>query len=260
MVSSRNVFIIILGLAIIITCIGIFLYGGLQSSPAADPHADKSPGQSGTGNATIQSFSGPAGKYMFITTILAPQGGHVINAEYLLNNQKGMKEWKFSQYENSDIKPGDWQMPYGNASQKTVIEIHKVTNLSVVGGSELVYDGEVFPAEFFIDDKGNVTEEGNIAPKDCYAGVLLEIAGRLMLLKGFGQFGISDCSSDPANKIFTLKIFHNNDPVAVSQFSSLRTEGWTVRVVTDTSLEQSILSTHEKLHALKEDPAMKIQD
>jgi len=258
MVLPRHVLIGILGVTVIIACVGIFLYGGLQSSPAAGPHADKSPGQYGTGNATIQSFSGPAGKYVYITTIIAPQGGHVINAEYLLNNQKGMKEWKFSQYENSDIKPGNWQMPYGNASRKTVVEIHKVTNLSVVGGSELVYDGEVFPAEFFIDNEGNVTEEGNIAPKDCYAGVPLEIAGRIVLLKGFGQFGISDCSSDPANRIFTLKIFHNNDPVAVSQLASLRAEGWTVRVITDTSLEQSIQSTHDRLHALKEDPTLKI--
>jgi hypothetical protein len=218
------------------------------------------PGITGDTTAAVQSFSGPAGKYVYIVTIIAPQGGHVITAEYLLNNQKGMNEWKFFQYENLDIKPGDWQMPYGNASRKTIVEIHKVTNLSVVGGSELVYDGEVFPAEFFIDDKGNVTEEGNIAPKDCYEGIPREIAGRLVMLKGFGQFGISDCSSDPGNKIFTLKIFHNNDPVAVSQFASLRTDGWTVKVISDTPLEQSIMSTHDRLHTLKEDPNMKIHD
>lgn len=262
MTAPRNILIGILGVAVIIAGIGILLYGGSLFSPAAGSHADKSQGQSatGTGNVTIQSFSGPAGKYVFISTILAPQGGHVITAEYLLNNQKGMNEWKFFQYENLDIKPGDWQMPYGNASRKTVVEIHKVTNLSVVGGSELVYDGEVFPAEFFIDDRGNVTEEGNIAPNDCYEGVPLEIVGRIVLLKGFGQFGISDCNSDPINRIFTLMIFHNRDPVAISQFAALRADGWTIRVVTDTSLEQSIMSTHEKLHTLKEDEAMKIHD
>jgi len=260
MVSPRNFLICILVAAVLVAGIGILLYSGSLLSPAAGPHADKNPGQSGTGNAAIQSFSGPTGKYVYIVTIIAPQGGHVITAEYLLNNLGGMKEWRFSQYENNNIVPGDWQMPYGNSSQKTVVEIHKVTNISVVGGSELVYDGEVFPAEFFIDDKGNVTEEGNIAPRDCYEGVPFEIAGRLPLLKGFGQFGISDCNSDPVNKIFTLKIFHNNDPVAVSQLSSLRTDGWTVRVISDTSLEQSIQSTHDRLHALKEDPAMKIHD
>jgi len=212
-----------------------------------------------TGKTTVQWFTGPTQNYIYMVTVIAPQGGHVITGEYLLNNLKGMKEWKFSQYENMDIQPGDWQMPYGNATQKTLVEIHKVTNLSVVGGSDLVYDGEVFPSEFFIDDKGTVTSDGNIAPKDCFTGVPLGLAGKIVLLKGFGQFGISNCSADPAQQVFTLTIFDNNDPVAVSQFQSHHIEGWSVEVNTDTDLEQSILRTHNRLYALKADrPELKI--
>lgn len=253
MVSPRNFLIGILVAAVLVAGIGILLYSGSLLSPAAGPHADKNPGQSGTGNAAIQSFSGPAGKYMYIVTIIAPQGGHVITAEYLLNNFGGMKEWRFSQYENNDIVPGDWQMPYGNASQKTVVEIHKVTNISVIGGSDLIYDGEVFPVEFFIDDTGNVSQIGPVAPKDCYTGIPTEYAARLAMLQALGQFGISNCSADPVQKVFTLSVFDNHDPVAVAQLQSLNTGGWTIRIITDTALEQSLQQAHDQLHLLKTD-------
>jgi len=209
------------------------------------------PAISSKDTGVVQSFSGPAGRYVYMVTIIAPEGGHVITAEYLLNNLGGMKEWRFSQYENTDITPGGWQMPYGNASQKTVVEIHKVTNLTVVGDSDLVVDGEVFPTEFFIDPMGNVTSNGQIAPMDCYTGIPAELAARLAMLKAYGQFGISNCSTDPVQKVFTLSIFNNHDPVAVAQFQSLNNGGWRVRIIEDTDLEQSQQRAHEQLHTLK---------
>jgi hypothetical protein len=204
-----------------------------------------------TSNTAVQSFSGPAGKYVYMVTIIAPHGGHVITGEYLLNNRKGMKEWRFAQYENNDIQPGDWQMPYGNATQKTIVEIHKVTNFSVVGNADLVVDGEVFPVEFFIDDKGNITEDGNFAPVDCYTGIPFELAGKLVLLKTFGRFGISNCTADLDRKVFSLTVYNVHDPVALSEFQSLKPNGWTVRIGRDIGLEQSLLEMHDTLHQIK---------
>ncbi|MDO8873603.1 MAG: hypothetical protein Q7V05_12880 [Methanoregula sp.] len=252
-ITIKQVLIAVVAIVILGSIAGI-ISGGFP--PVSQNGTQDKQGSAGAlndkGSTAIQSFSGPAGKYVYMVTIIAPQGGHVITGEYLLNNKKGLDEWKFFQYENLDIKPGDWQMPYGNASQNTIVEIHKVTNLSVVGDADLVVDGEVFPAEFFIDEKGTVTSDGPIAPVDCYNGIPMEFAGRLPLLKAFGQFGISNCSADPVMKVFTLTIFNNHDPVAISQFQALKSEGWTVHVNTDTALEQSMLRTHEELHALKD--------
>ena len=255
----------ILVLALIIAVIALFTLwifsGGSGLFPASEKTGiQKKPSSViNTSRCAVQWFSGPSGKYVYMVTVIAPHGGHVITGEYLLNNLKGMKEWRFFQYENEDIQPGDWQMPYGNASQKTRLEIHKVTNLSVVGDTDLIADGEVFPAEFFIDDMGNVSEEGNIVPADCFTGVPQELAGKVVLLKAFGQFGISNCTADPEQKRFTLTIFNNHDPVAISQFQSLRTDGWTVKIVTDTALEESQLRTHERLHSLKvNNPGLRI--
>jgi hypothetical protein len=113
--------------------------------------------------------------------------------------------------------------------------------------------------EFFIDDKGNLTEDGNFAPVDCYTGIPFELAGKLVLLKTFGQFGISNCTADLDRKVFSLTVYNVHDPAALSEFQSLQPDGWRVRLGRDIGLEQSMLRTHDKLHAMKNDrPELKI--
>jgi len=204
----------------------------------------------GTDRQNIMSFSGLGGRYLYIATIIAPEGGHVINAEYRFTNTGGMNDWLFSQYENADIRPGDWQMPYGNESGDTVVEIHKVTNLSVIGDSDLVYDGETV-MKFFINESGNVTSDSRIGPTECFNGLPYTIIGKIGMTKLFGSLGINDCTADPDRKSLALSIYNSHDPVAVASLVNSTEDGWTVAVTEDTALDTDLVSINQYVHTLK---------
>ncbi|OPY37785.1 MAG: PEGA domain protein [Methanoregula sp. PtaU1.Bin051] len=202
------------------------------------------------GNTSVLSMTGEAGRNMYIATIIAPEGGHVITAEYLQKNTGGMADWQFSQYGNTNILPGDWQMPYGSATQDTVVEIHKVTNLSVIGGSDLVYDGETV-MKYYIGQNGNVTSDSTIASEECLSGLPQEIAGTYVLAKAFAQMGIIDCQSDPQQRELVLSVYNNYDPVAVASLANSTADGWKVLVRQDTAFEQELQQVKRYVHALK---------
>lgn len=144
-------------------------------------------------------------------------------------------------------------MPFGNGTRKTLLEIHKITNISLISGEYPAVSGEVYPIGYSIDEKGNVTESGRFIPEDCYVSIPRELSARLLLFKTFGTFGISNCSADTRNRILILTVFHDNDPYAFQEIMAQKINGWSVFVVSDTDLEQSMLRTHEHLHTLKKD-------
>ena len=60
--------------------------------------------------------------------------GHSICAEYLGGDVTNFNNWKFFQYDNLDIKPGDWQMPCGTDEENTKVIIRKITRIEHCGG------------------------------------------------------------------------------------------------------------------------------
>ncbi len=78
--------------------------------------------------------------------------GHAICAEHLGGDFQDFNNWKFFQYDNLDIKPGDWQMPYGTDVENTKVEINRVRVIFSCGGSMSGEDVVCFE----IDKDGNV--------------------------------------------------------------------------------------------------------
>lgn len=97
-----------------------------------------------------------AGLDIYIVAItngsLSPSFGHAICAEYLGGGYNVFNNWKFFQYENTNIRPGDWQMPYELGRQDTKVQIKKVTGILDCAH----YVGDLI-VTFLIDEYGNVT-------------------------------------------------------------------------------------------------------
>ncbi|QSZ68282.1 hypothetical protein RJ40_12645 [Methanofollis aquaemaris] len=80
--------------------------------------------------------------------------GHAVCAEYLGGGVGEFSNWKFFQYDNLNITPGDWQMPYGTEWQETKVEIKKVTDIPDCGH----YNSDRYPVvTFLIDENGRIT-------------------------------------------------------------------------------------------------------
>ena len=52
--------------------------------------------------------------------------GHAICAEHLGGDMENFDNWQFFQYDNLDIKPGDWDMPCGTDGENTKVDIRRV--------------------------------------------------------------------------------------------------------------------------------------
>lgn len=61
--------------------------------------------------------------------------GHSICAEYLGGDVTNFNNWKFFQYSNLNIQPGDWQMPCGTVTENTTVRIKTITSIGSCGGS-----------------------------------------------------------------------------------------------------------------------------
>ncbi|KAF5431772.1 hypothetical protein C5S36_09865 [Candidatus Methanophagaceae archaeon] len=64
--------------------------------------------------------------------------GHFICAEHLGGDVTNFNNWKFFQYSNLNIQPGDPnQMPRGTATENTAVRIREITSIGSCGGSVL---------------------------------------------------------------------------------------------------------------------------
>ena len=78
--------------------------------------------------------------------------GHAICAEYLGGDVTNFNNWKFFQYDNLNIQPGDWQMPCGTDEENTKVRIRQIESIRSCGGSI----GGDYVACFEIDKNCNV--------------------------------------------------------------------------------------------------------
>lgn len=78
---------------------------------------------------------------------------HSICAEYLGGDKTNLNNWKFFQYYNMDIQPGDNQMPCGTSIENTKIWITEVDNIQT-NCSSGVYGTRV--ACFELDENCNI--------------------------------------------------------------------------------------------------------
>lgn len=99
---------------VILLIVGLLLAGFVIISFTRDIERFHSAGTTGNqppmqegGKTFVQPLAGPEGNPVFMVTVIAPQGGNVIAAEFLRNNRKGLDAWKFFQDNNTDIRPGD---------------------------------------------------------------------------------------------------------------------------------------------------------
>lgn len=79
---------------------------------------------------------------------------HAICAEFLGGNTGVFSSWKFYQYANLNIRPGDWQMPYGTNTENTTVQIYEIIGVFNCGLPDHKTQPEV---TFSIDAQGNVT-------------------------------------------------------------------------------------------------------
>ncbi len=77
---------------------------------------------------------------------------HAICAQYLGGDVRIITNWRFFQYDNTNIQPGNWQIPPGVEAEFTKLEILEVTGISDCGH----YEAEHYSiAIFMIDPQGN---------------------------------------------------------------------------------------------------------
>lgn len=94
--------------------------------------------------------------FYMVSLINNSQGfGHAVCAEFLGSNSDEFSSWKFYQFDNLDIRPGDWQMPRGTETEATKVKIYEITGIFNCG----LPDHDIVPlVTFLIDAKGNVTK------------------------------------------------------------------------------------------------------
>ncbi|HQC33552.1 MAG TPA: hypothetical protein PLG95_02360 [Methanoculleus sp.] len=81
--------------------------------------------------------------------------GHVICAEFLGSDMQTFSSWKFYQFDNLDIRPGNWQMPYGTETEDTKVKIYEITGILNCG----LPDHDLVPlVTFLIKENGGVTK------------------------------------------------------------------------------------------------------
>ncbi|HOD85982.1 MAG TPA: hypothetical protein PLI54_01830 [Methanoculleus sp.] len=81
--------------------------------------------------------------------------GHVICAEFLGSDMQTFSSWKFYQFDNLDIRPGNWQMPYGTETEDTKVKIYEITGIFNCG----LPDHDLVPlVTFLIKENGGVTK------------------------------------------------------------------------------------------------------
>jgi len=86
----------------------------------------------------------------------ASQGlSHAICAEFLGGNKDELSSWKFYQFANLDIRPGDWQMPYGTGTEATKVTIYEITGVMTCSLPD--YKPGSPEAAFLINEYGTVT-------------------------------------------------------------------------------------------------------
>ncbi|WOX54942.1 hypothetical protein R6Y95_05565 [Methanoculleus palmolei] len=87
---------------------------------------------------------------------LVPPFGHTICAEHLGGSVKEFSNWKFFQFANLDIQPGDQtHMPRGTETEDTKVQIYKVIGIIDC----VTYDRKDPEVTFLIDKNGTVTPE-----------------------------------------------------------------------------------------------------
>ena len=60
---------------------------------------------------------------------------HAVCAEFLGGDKREFTNWKFFQYDDLEIHPGEWQMPCGTDVENTKIRIKEVKTVWTCGGS-----------------------------------------------------------------------------------------------------------------------------
>jgi len=83
--------------------------------------------------------------------------GHAVYAEFRGGDMQTFSNWKFYLFGNLDIKPGDWQMPYGTKTEDTKVKIYEITGIITCALPDYVPESP--KAVFLIDEYGTVTPE-----------------------------------------------------------------------------------------------------
>ena len=80
--------------------------------------------------------------------------GHAVCTQYLGGDMDVFSSWRFFQYDNLNITPGNWQMPHGSEWEETKVKIYTVTGIPDCGH----YSRDEYPVvTFLIDEYGNVS-------------------------------------------------------------------------------------------------------
>ena len=101
--------------------------------------------------------SAPTGKDLYYVSIESPQPGfeaHAVVGELIGDDVTVFENWKFIQYGDLDIKPGNPQMPFGYGDRSTTVKILRITSLSVRNCYIEKTDEEI--VMFLIDNWGEV--------------------------------------------------------------------------------------------------------
>ncbi len=82
---------------------------------------------------------------------------HAVCAEFLGGNADEFSSWKFYQFGNLDIRPGNWQMPYGTKTEDTKVTIYEITGVMTCAVPD--YKPGSPKAVFLIGENGTITSE-----------------------------------------------------------------------------------------------------
>ena len=84
--------------------------------------------------------------YPCTVSTAGPGFGHGICAFQIRKDQGDFNSWRFFQYTNDNIKPGDWQMPCSKDGKTIYVRINEPTNMSCGG-----YVVKKYIAKWYID-------------------------------------------------------------------------------------------------------------
>ncbi|MCX5844579.1 MAG: PKD domain-containing protein, partial [Deltaproteobacteria bacterium] len=210
----------------------------------------------------------PYGKDIHIAGVKNTDIGwyHAVDAELRTGKDPAnWNSWKFFNYDNLDIKKGDYQIPAGTSICRTKVWIRQIDSVFGCGA----YDGQI-GSTFYIDSKLKIQSSQD---PNCPESPLLSKMGAsfnenqklpdsiLKAVKSIGHetpFGISKWETDPTIKEMTIYAYDIQDENKINALSGIQIENYTIKIVKDKEFETTRADVQKQLLQLRKNPEYQI--
>ncbi|MCK9593218.1 MAG: hypothetical protein M0Q91_14535 [Methanoregula sp.] len=216
------------------------------------------------------AVANPYNKAIYIAGVKNTDTGwfHAVDAEHLIVGNPSYsvwQDWKFFNYDNLDIKIGNYQIPAGTAICRTKIWITSVDSIFGCGDSA----GMTWKT-FYIDSNKNILSSQD--PQCAESSTLnqtgksltksqdetAELKKALQLMDNYGRFAISKWEFDQINEKMIFYTYDIRDKRAINDLQGTLVDNYTIQMIHDTEFETTRADVQKQLIEFRNNPEYQI--